>query len=51
MTGLLVITLAIVKVLITMGIDAPFLLPLGMFLVDCFNAINKCKSLNTFSKA
>jgi hypothetical protein len=39
MTGLLVITLAIVKVLITMGIDLPFLLPLGMFLVDVFNAI------------
>jgi hypothetical protein len=28
-----------VKALVTMGIDVSFLLPLGMFLVDIFNAI------------
>lgn len=37
--GLLVLTLAIMKAFVTMGIDAAFLLPLGMFLVDIFNAI------------
>ena len=37
--GLLVLTLAIVKVSVVMGIDIPILLPLGMFLVDTFNAI------------
>jgi hypothetical protein len=37
--GLLVITVAIVKVGVVMGIDIPLLLPLGMFLVDIFNAI------------
>jgi N-terminal 7TM region of histidine kinase len=39
LAGLLVLTFAIVKALVTMGIDAAFLLPLGMFLVDIFNAI------------
>jgi len=39
MAGLLVITLAILKVGVVMGIDVPILLPLGMFLVDIFNAI------------
>jgi hypothetical protein len=38
-SGVLVITLAAVKVGVTMGINLPFLLPLGMFLVDVFNAI------------
>lgn len=38
-SGLLVLTFAVVKALVTMGIDAAFLLPLGMFLVDIFNAI------------
>jgi hypothetical protein len=37
--GLLVITFAIVKVGVVMGINIPVLLPLGMFLVDIFNAI------------
>ena len=37
--GCLVITFAIVKVGITIGINIPILLPLGMFLVDVFNAI------------
>ena len=37
--GLIVITLAIVKVGVVMGINLPILLPLGMFLVDIFNAI------------
>jgi len=37
--GTLVITLAIVKTGVVMGINAPVLLPMGMFLVDCFNAI------------
>lgn len=39
MAGLLVITFAIVKVGVVMGINIPILLPLGMFLVDIFNAI------------
>ena len=38
-SGFLVITFAIVKVGVVMGIDIPILLPLGMFLVDIFNAI------------
>jgi hypothetical protein len=37
--GLLAITFAVVKVGVVMGIDIPVLLPLGMFLVDMFNAI------------
>lgn len=37
--GLLVITFAIVKAGVVMGINIPLLLPLGMFLVDIFNAI------------
>jgi hypothetical protein len=39
LTGVLVITFAIVKVGVVMGINIPILLPLGMFLVDVFNAI------------
>jgi hypothetical protein len=39
LTGTLVITFAIVKVGVVMGINIPILLPLGMFLVDVFNAI------------
>jgi hypothetical protein len=38
-SGFLAITFAVVKALVTMGIDVSFLLPLGMFLVDIFNAI------------
>jgi CDP-diglyceride synthetase len=38
-SGVLVITFAIVKVGVALGIDLPFLLPLGMFLIDIFNAI------------
>jgi hypothetical protein len=38
-SGFLALTFAIVKALLTMGIDVSFLLPLGMFLVDIFNAI------------
>jgi len=38
-SGFLVLTFAVVKALVTMGIDVPFLLPLGMFLADTFNAI------------
>ena len=38
-SGTLVITFAIVKVGVTMGINIPILLPLGMFLIDVFNAI------------
>ena len=38
-SGFLVITFAIVKVGVVMGINIPILLPLGMFLVDIFNAI------------
>jgi hypothetical protein len=37
--GTLVITFAILKVGVVMGINVPVLLPLGMFLVDIFNAI------------
>jgi hypothetical protein len=37
--GVLVISLAIVKVGVVMGVNLPFILPLGMFLVDIFNAI------------
>lgn len=39
LTGILVITFAVVKVGVVMGINIPFILPLGMFLVDVFNAI------------
>jgi len=39
LSGFLVITFAIVKVGVVMGINIPILLPLGMFLVDVFNAI------------
>ncbi len=39
LTGTLVITFAIVKIGVVMGINIPILLPLGMFLVDVFNAI------------
>jgi len=39
LTGTLVITFAVVKVGVVMGINIPFILPLGMFLVDVFNAI------------
>lgn len=39
LAGLLVLTFAVVKAFVTMGIDIAFLLPLGMFLVDIFNAI------------
>ena len=38
-SGILVLTLAMVKVGVVMGIDVPILLPLGMFFVDVFNAI------------
>jgi hypothetical protein len=38
-SGLLAVTFAIVKALVTFGIDAPFLLPLGMFLNDIFAVI------------
>ncbi len=38
-SGLLVLTFAVVKALVTMGIDIPILLPMGMFLADIFNAI------------
>jgi len=38
-SGFLALTFAVVKALVTIGIDAAFLLPLGMFLVDIFNAI------------
>lgn len=39
MAGFLVTAFAVVKVLIVLGIDAPILLPLGMFLVDVFAVI------------
>jgi hypothetical protein len=39
LAGLLVITFAVIKVGVVMGIDVPIILPLGMFLVDVFNAI------------
>lgn len=38
-SGLLVVTLSIVKALITMGINSAFLLPLGMFFNDIFVSI------------
>jgi hypothetical protein len=38
-SGVLVITFAIVKAGVALGINLPFLLPLGMFLVDALNAI------------
>jgi hypothetical protein len=34
--GFLAVTFTVVKTLVTMGINAPFLLPLGMFLSDIF---------------
>ena len=37
--GLLVVTFAVVKTLVTQGIDLAFVLPLGMFLNDCFATI------------
>jgi hypothetical protein len=37
--GLLVVTFAVVKTLVTQGIDLAFLLPLGMFLNDAFATI------------
>jgi hypothetical protein len=37
--GLLAVAFAIVKALVTIGIDAPLLLPLGMFLNDIFVAV------------
>jgi hypothetical protein len=39
MAGFLVTAFAVVKVGVVMGIDAPVLLPLGMFLVDVFGLI------------
>jgi len=38
-SGFLVLTFSIVKALVTMGVNVAFLLPLGMFFVDLFNAI------------
>ena len=38
-SGFLAVTLAIVKAFVTMGVDASFLLPLGMFLNDVFVTI------------
>ena len=38
-SGLLAITFAVVKALVTMGVDASLLLPLGMFLNDVFVSI------------
>lgn len=38
-SGFLAVTFAVVKALVTMGIDTPFLLPLGMFLNDIFVTI------------
>jgi hypothetical protein len=38
-SGLLAVTLAIVKALVTMGIDGSFLLPLGMLMNDIFVSI------------
>ena len=37
--GLLAVTFTVVKALVTMGINAPFLLPFGMFLSDIFVSI------------
>jgi hypothetical protein len=37
--GFLAVTFTVVKALVTMGINAPFLLPLGMFLSDIFVSI------------
>jgi hypothetical protein len=39
LAGLLAITFAVVKVGVVMGVNIPILLPLGMLLVDAFNAI------------
>jgi hypothetical protein len=38
-SGFLAITFTVVKALVTMGINAPFLLPIGMFLSDIFVSI------------
>lgn len=38
-TSLLVVTFAIIKVFVTMGVNLAFMLPLGMFLNDCFVSI------------
>ena len=38
-SGFLAVTFTVVKALVTMGINAPFLLPLGMFLSDIFVSI------------
>jgi len=38
-SGLLAVTFAIVKSLVTMGVDVSFLLPLGMFLNDIFVSV------------
>jgi hypothetical protein len=38
-SGFLAVTLAIVKALVTMGVDVPIVLPLGMLLSDIFAAI------------
>ena len=38
-SGFIALTIAVVKVLVTIGIDAAILLPLGMLFVDIFNAI------------
>lgn len=37
--GFLAVTFTVVKALVTMGINAPFLLPLGMFLSDIFVSV------------
>ena len=39
MAGFIVTAFAVVKVVLVMGINIPFLLPLGMFLVDIFGVI------------
>jgi len=39
LSGLVAVTLAVVKALVTMGLDVSFLLPLGMLLNDVFVAI------------
>jgi len=39
MVGFLAIAVATVKILLTMGVDVPFLLPLGMALTDVFAAV------------
>ena len=39
MAGFLAIAVATVKILLTIGVDVPFLLPLGMALTDVFAAV------------